>query len=126
MTFKNLPIFTQVFATQTINIFTKLCFFRHYYCFLSIKGIFNTFINFLDFNKFDCHMKRKNKSDATFITTSQAADFLNLSIATVKKLLQDGAITSFKTPGGHHRIHKQELLEYIYQQTRNHKGDSGT
>lgn len=55
-----------------------------------------------------------DKNDV-FLTTKQAAEFLNISLVTLKKLIHQGKIKAFKTPGGHHRIHKFELLKDIYK-----------
>ncbi|HOY08973.1 MAG TPA: helix-turn-helix domain-containing protein [Candidatus Omnitrophota bacterium] len=49
-----------------------------------------------------------------FLTSAQAAEFLNISLGTLKKLIQQGRVKSFKTPGGHHRINKRDLLEKLY------------
>jgi len=55
----------------------------------------------------------KNIKENGFLTTTQAASYLNISIATLKKLILLGKIKSFKTPGGHYRIFKKELLENL-------------
>jgi excisionase family DNA binding protein len=49
-----------------------------------------------------------------FLTSSQAADLLNVSLATLKKYISLGKIRTIKTPGGHYRIKKQDLLENLY------------
>ena len=48
-----------------------------------------------------------------FLTTTQAASFLNISLSTLKKIIKKGMIRTFKTPGGHHRIYKKELLDNL-------------
>lgn len=55
------------------------------------------------------------KSDATslFLTTAQAAKFLNVSLSTFKKYIYLGKIKTLKTPGGHHRILKKDLFELM-------------
>jgi excisionase family DNA binding protein/putative nucleotidyltransferase with HDIG domain len=45
-----------------------------------------------------------------FLTTVQAAKILNISLSTLKKLIFQGRIKTFKTPGGHHRILVSDLL----------------
>lgn len=50
-----------------------------------------------------------------FLTSAQAAKFLNVSIVTLKKLIQKGTIKTFKTPGGHYRIQRRELIKNIYE-----------
>ena len=58
-------------------------------------------------------MKRKrihNDSKNRFLTPNQAADILNISLSTMKKLIYQGKIQTFKTPGGHHRILESDLL----------------
>lgn len=49
-----------------------------------------------------------------FLTTTQAAKYLNISMATLKKIIIQGKIKAFKTPGGHYRIRKADLLETLY------------
>ncbi len=49
-----------------------------------------------------------------FLTTTQAAEFLNISSATLKKFIAAGRIKTFRTPGGHYRIHKQDLFDSLY------------
>jgi excisionase family DNA binding protein len=39
---------------------------------------------------------------------------LNISMATLKKIIIQGKIKAFKTPGGHYRIRKADLLETLY------------
>jgi len=50
-----------------------------------------------------------------FLTTSQAAKMLNVSVATLKKFIYEGRLRTLKTPGGHHRILKKALLELIVE-----------
>ena len=53
------------------------------------------------------------KSSETFLTTSQAAKMLNISVSTLKKFIYAGKIRTLKTPGGHHRILRKALFELI-------------
>ena len=46
----------------------------------------------------------------TFLTTVQAADFLNVSVSTLKKYIYGKKIKTIKTPGGHYRIRESDLL----------------
>lgn len=50
-----------------------------------------------------------------FLTSTQAAQLLNISTATLKKFIASGKIVTIKTPGGHYRINKKKLLESLYQ-----------
>lgn len=47
-----------------------------------------------------------------FLTTQQAAEMVGLSVSTVKRLVETGAIPAVKTPGGHRRITESAVLEY--------------
>lgn len=58
-------------------------------------------------------MKKSQKEDDTYITSSQAAKILNISLATLKKFIYQGKIKTLKTPGGHHRILKSDLFKMI-------------
>lgn len=58
-------------------------------------------------------MKRNgiyNNGEDGFLTPNQAATMLNISLSTLKKLIYQGKMKTFKTPGGHHRILKSYLL----------------
>lgn len=48
-----------------------------------------------------------------FLTTSQAAKLLNVSVSTLKKFIYLGKIKTLKTPGGHHRILKKALFDLM-------------
>ena len=55
------------------------------------------------------------KRDDAFMTTVQAAEYLNMSISTIKKFIYQGKIKTLKTPGGHHRFLKKDLLTMLDQ-----------
>lgn len=57
-------------------------------------------------------MKPKKNSNS-FLTSNQAAHFLNISLSTLKKFIYSGKIKTLKTPGGHHRISKDDLFKMI-------------
>ena len=54
-----------------------------------------------------------NSVNNGFLTTTQAAAYLNISTATLKKLIILGKIKTYKTPGGHYRIFKKELFKNL-------------
>ncbi len=49
-----------------------------------------------------------------FLTSSQAAKLLNISTSTLKKFITIGKVRTIKTPGGHHRILKEDLLNNLF------------
>jgi len=49
------------------------------------------------------------------MTTAQASEFLNMSISTIKKYIYQGKIKTLKTPGGHHRYLKKDLMKVLYK-----------
>ena len=53
---------------------------------------------------------KKTNNNAEFLKTTQAADFLNISVSTLKKYIYKHKIKTVKTPGGHYRIRKADLL----------------
>ena len=60
-------------------------------------------------------MKKSHpESDAVFLTSAQASQFLNISVSTLKKYIHQGKIKTLKTPGGHHRFLKDDLLKALY------------
>lgn len=48
-----------------------------------------------------------------FITAKEAARLFKVSVQTIKNYIYGKKIQSFKTPGGHHRIRKQDLLRHL-------------
>ncbi len=56
----------------------------------------------------------EKKNDEKFLTASQAAELLNVSISTLKKFIHSGKIKALKTPGGHYRVLRKDLLENLY------------
>jgi excisionase family DNA binding protein/putative nucleotidyltransferase with HDIG domain len=54
-------------------------------------------------------MKSKIEEEL-YLTPKQAAEYLNLSLSTIKNYIYAGELKTLKTPGGHHRISKSELL----------------
>ncbi len=61
------------------------------------------------------------KTENSFLTTNEAADILNISLSTLKKLIYQGRLKTFKTPGGHYRILKQDLLECCRKNAATHR-----
>jgi excisionase family DNA binding protein len=56
---------------------------------------------------------KKHSTDPAFLTSAQAAAFLNVSLSTLKKYIHANKIKTLKTPGGHYRIRKSDLLELV-------------
>lgn len=52
--------------------------------------------------------------ESAFLTSAQASKFLNISVGTLKKFVAQGRVKSLKTPGGHYRFLKKDLLESLY------------
>jgi len=57
-------------------------------------------------------MENKRNSNS-FLTSRQAAHFLNISLSTLKKFVYSGRIKTLKAPGGHRRIRKDGLFKII-------------
>lgn len=55
-----------------------------------------------------------------FLTPTEAAKILNVSLSTLKKFIYTGQLKTLKTPGGHHRILESDLFEML----RSHPGIS--
>lgn len=53
------------------------------------------------------------KTSDIFLTPTQAARVLNISLSTLKKFIYSGRIKTLKTPGGHHRIRRSDLLQMV-------------
>jgi len=59
------------------------------------------------------HIIKKRSLSLFYLTPKEAAEFLNLSLSTIKNYLYDGKLHAFKTPGGHYRISKQDLMKMM-------------
>jgi excisionase family DNA binding protein/putative nucleotidyltransferase with HDIG domain len=69
-------------------------------------------------------MKKKFDSEIYF-TPKQAAECFNLSLSTIKNYIYAGKLRTLKTPGGHHRIRKNELLVTLGDAVSLRQGDNG-
>ena len=47
------------------------------------------------------------------LTTTQAAQLLGVSVRTAQLWIESGALTSWKTPGGHRRVYRADVLAFI-------------
>jgi putative resolvase len=47
------------------------------------------------------------------LTAKEAADFLRISLFTLRKIEQKGLIVPYRTPGGHRRYSLEMLLKYL-------------
>ncbi|MGM0608827.1 MAG: response regulator [Candidatus Muiribacteriota bacterium] len=54
-----------------------------------------------------------NKFDNEILNTTEACKFLKVSHSTMKNYLRTGKIKAFTTPGGHYRIYKKDLMDFI-------------
>ena len=50
------------------------------------------------------------KMDNDVLTTSQAARLLGISVRTAQLLVEGGSLTSWKTPGGHRRVYRADVM----------------
>lgn len=59
---------------------------------------------------------KTDQTKQTYISTSQAAKMLGMSIGTVQRMVQSGLFKAFLTHGGHRRILTSSLKDYCAQQ----------
>lgn len=55
---------------------------------------------------------KNHRTSQTYISTSQAAKMLGLSVGTVQRMVQNGVFKAFVTHGGHRRILSESLNDY--------------
>jgi len=67
---------------------------------------------------------KKTFGKEIYFTPRQAAGYFNLSLSTVKNYIYAGKLRTLKTPGGHHRITKSELLATLGYREVSKKEDS--
>jgi excisionase family DNA binding protein len=51
--------------------------------------------------------------DKDILTTAQAAKLLGVSVRTAQLLIEGGSLTSWKTPGGHRRVYRSDVLTFM-------------
>jgi len=55
------------------------------------------------------------------LTTTEVARLLGVSVRTAQTLIEGGALTSWKTPGGHRRVYREDVLALISQKNQDQK-----
>jgi excisionase family DNA binding protein len=53
-----------------------------------------------------------------FYTTTEAARILRVSTQTIRNYIYSGKIKSYRTPGGHHRVSKDDLQRLGFLRTK--------
>lgn len=56
--------------------------------------------------------------DKGILTTSETAKLLGVSVRTAQLLIEGGSVPSWKTPGGHRRVYRTDVLELIEKNNR--------
>jgi excisionase family DNA binding protein len=54
-----------------------------------------------------------SKADKDILTTADTAKLLGVSVRTAQLLIESGAVTSWKTPGGHRRVYRADVMALI-------------
>ena len=54
-------------------------------------------------------MGSRDMETILFYTTTEAARILRVSTQTIRNYIYSGKIRSYRTPGGHHRVSKDDL-----------------
>jgi excisionase family DNA binding protein len=54
-------------------------------------------------------MRGRDIETILFYTTMEAAKILRVSTQTIRNYIYSGKIKSYRTPGGHHRVSKDDL-----------------
>src|SRR5687767_1807602 len=52
------------------------------------------------------------------LTTAEAAKLLGVSVRTAQLLIENGPLKSWKTPGGHRRVYRADVMAYKTQNPR--------
>lgn len=62
--------------------------------------------------------------DKDILTTSQAAKLLGISVRTAQLLIEGGSLISWKTPGGHRRVYRADVLTLMARRNAVRDADS--
>ena len=57
--------------------------------------------------------ERMLEQEMTILTAKEAAEYLRVSLYTLKRMESEGGLTPFRTPGGHRRYSLKMLDEYL-------------
>ncbi len=57
-------------------------------------------------------MKESVPPKADLVSTREAAKILGVTVQTIKNYIYRGKMKSYKTPGGHHRIHREDIKDF--------------
>src|ERR1700759_2208603 len=61
------------------------------------------------------HSDSLDGGEAAVLTTSQAAKLFGISVRPCQLLIEGGSLRSWKTPGGHRRVYRADVLALINQ-----------
>lgn len=64
------------------------------------------------------------EEELTILTAKEAADYLRVSLYTLRRMESEGSLIPFRTPGGHRRYSLKMLNEYL-EQSRKVAGSQG-
>ena len=53
------------------------------------------------------------EEEMTILTAKEAADYLRISLYTLRRMESDGSLIPYRTPGGHRRYSLRILNEYL-------------
>lgn len=53
------------------------------------------------------------EEELTILTAKEAADYLRVSLYTLRRMESEGSLIPFRTPGGHRRYSLKMLNEYL-------------
>ena len=63
-------------------------------------------------------MGSRDMETILFYTTTEAARILRVSTQTIRNYIYSGKIKSYRTPGGHHRVSKDDLQRLGFLRTK--------
>jgi excisionase family DNA binding protein len=59
-----------------------------------------------------------SKTNSKYITTTEACELIGVSKTVIKRLADEGVLKIWKTPGGHRRLLRSSVDDYIMQNGR--------
>lgn len=59
-----------------------------------------------------CLMKESAPPKADLVSAREAAKILGVTVQTIKNYIYRGKMKSYKTPGGHHRIRREDIMNF--------------
>ncbi|WP_213807717.1 helix-turn-helix domain-containing protein [Granulicella sp. dw_53] len=64
-------------------------------------------------DEWNVELRERSEMEKTILTTSEVARLLGISVRTAQLLIEGGSLPSWKTPGGHRRVYRADIVALL-------------